>query len=199
MIIIETLLEYQRNPNSPNLGYLRARVPLWQDVFSIKKFADDGFQRVCTVHPQCNLSKWYYENIDRDLMFSEHNSWVYFIVLDDWIVKVGETGSPLGIAEMVSYHYYAMQPIHSSKCRLGRLRGGDNTDANIRRALDPYIKAGHTVSIWAKKCQHTFVSETVRGRGKSFASSVHKELELAYLDYFIENTQLVPDCNKVRK
>lgn len=199
MIIISTLLEHRRDPESPQLGYLKDKTALWNQVFNISGFIDDGFQRVCTVNSNCSPSKWYYENIDKSLMFSDHDSWVYFIVLDDWVVKVGETGSPLGLAETTRYHSYGTQPLCTTKCRLGRLRFGDGTDAHIRLALDPYIKNGHVASIWAKKCLHGYRTETVCGEERRMISSIHKEMELAYLDYFLSQVNLVPDCNKGRK
>ena len=86
-------------------------------------------------------------------MFSPHNSWVYFIVDGDTIVKVGETSQPLGIES--EYHN---QPITGTKSRLGRYRKGDQTDTYIRNELVESVK-NNQVSIWARKCELKVINE----------------------------------------
>lgn len=56
----------------------------------------DGFKKVCDVVALKDKT-WRYKNINKDLMYSDHTSWVYAIVLGKSIVKIGETGVPLGI------------------------------------------------------------------------------------------------------
>jgi hypothetical protein len=102
-----------------------------EKTLNINEYINDGFEKVCDV---TNYGvDWMYKNINKDLMYSDHNSWVYFIVENETIVKCGETGNPLGIPEQRGYLWeYPIQPVGNSKSRFGRLRKGDGTDAFIR-------------------------------------------------------------------
>ena len=65
-------------------------------VFNIRHYKKDGFQKVCNVNQFAG--EWHYSDIDTELMFCNHRSWVYFIVVDDEIVKGGETGLKEAVA-----------------------------------------------------------------------------------------------------
>jgi hypothetical protein len=168
-----------------------------EKFLNIKNFVDDGFSKVCDV--VVSHDGWRYKNIDKNLMFSAHRSWVYFIVKGSTIVKVGETGNPLGIEEYWLNGDYELQPITSTKCRFGRLRKGDGTDLYIRESLRDFIKSGGNVSLWAKKCKTVVVNESIGGQVKSVFTSKHKSLEEEYLKYFKTYLGALPDLNKVKK
>jgi hypothetical protein len=167
-----------------------------EKIFNINSYIADGFEKICDVY---NVhSEWRYKNINKSLMFSEHNSWVYFIVQGDSIVKCGETGNPLGIREVYSYRGET-QPIGSSKCRFGRLRKGDGTDSYIRQQLNENIRAGLNVSLWAKKCKLRVVNERIGGVKREVDTSIHKHLEQMYLEYFKQEAGRLPLLNKASK
>jgi hypothetical protein len=194
--VANTLLENDRNPGSVGDPKL---VQKWKPIYDIENFVSDGFSKVCEVDPTSGPDKWFYYKINKDLMYSNHCSWVYFIVLGTYVVKVGETGNPLGIGENYLYGNRPMQPAANSKSRLGRLRSLDGTDSWIRQALKPYLAENYPVSIWAKKCPLALVEQRLRGNDKKIVSTIHKEMELAYLDYFCTRSGYYPDCNKGRK
>jgi hypothetical protein len=167
-------------------------------AFNINNYINDGFEKVCEVKEY--YSEWMYININKELMFSNHNSWVYLIVLNENIVKCGETGNPLGIPEQRSYRWeYPIQPIGNSKCRFGRLRKGDGTDSYIRRELRDSIKAGNNVSLWAKKCKLHVVTESLGGKSRLVDTSIHKHLEQMYLEHFKDQGGRLPWLNKASK
>ena len=166
-------------------------------ILNINSYINDGFEKICDV--ETNYSEWRYKNINRDLMYSLHNSWVYFIVEGETIVKCGETGNPLGIRETRSYHSGETQPVASSKCRFGRLRTGDGTDSYIRRELRDNIKAGINVSLWAKQCKLHVLNESLGGVIQEVDTSIHKSLEQLYLQYFKRHANRLPRLNKASK
>lgn len=164
----------------------------------ISHYKNDGFQKVCDVEIGY-ARQWNYFNIVTSLMFSNHSSWVYFIVLDGQIVKIGETGRPLGIP--CTYIYpdeREDQPAKGSKSRLGRYRTGDTTDAFVRGELHESISNGKSVSIWAKKCPTVNTIVHVGNQPVEVSASIHKELEKTYLDYFVNQTGFLPMLNKGR-
>jgi hypothetical protein len=165
-----------------------------QKVFNINTYVNEGFQKVCEVVPQYYL-QWRYKNINRELLYSDHRSWVYFIVENETIVKCGETGNPLGICSA----YEGEQPAKNTKSRFGRLRSGDNTDFYIRESLKESIDAGNIVSLWAKKCPIYTVKETVGGVETNIPVTSHKNLEMAYLDLFKQQGKKLPILNKATK
>lgn len=166
-------------------------------IFGIKNFVDDGFVKVCDV--EGNSYEWFYKNINKELMFSPHRSWIYFIVVNSLVYKVGETGNPLGIRESYRYGFRELQPVSSSKCRLGRLRKGDNTDAYIRHSLQEDIANGVNVSIWAKACKVSILSETIAGSAFEVQFSSHKDIEKSYLEHFKQTAGRLPELNKASK
>jgi hypothetical protein len=164
-----------------------------EQVFNINNYISDGFEKVCDVDNQ--YSDWSYKNINKELMFSTHTSWVYFIVENETIVKCGETGNPLGIPEQRSYYIRPTQPISSSKCRFGRLRKGDGTDSYIRDEL----RYSANVSLWAKKCKLHVLNESLGGIVRQVDTSIHKHLEQMYLEHFKNEAGCLPRLNKASK
>lgn len=166
-------------------------------MISISSVVPDGFEKVCDIcDPSGWGDRWLYENINEDLMFSEHRSWVYAIVVSGDIWKIGETGNPLGIRYRRGT---SSQPIPGSRSRLGRYRSGDTTDEYIREELAPVIQRGSRVEFWAKQCPIAATEVTIAGVKEQVGSAIHKELEVAYLDWIFEQTGTLPLLNKSRK
>ena len=157
----------------------------------IKHYISDGFVKVCDVEQY--YSQWMYKNINEEIMYANHRSWIYFIVLDKEIVKIGETGQPLGIKMSDG------QPKKGTECRLGRIRNGDNTDSVIRRSLQESLDAGQNVSIWALKCPIITVEREINGKKINVDCSMHKQLEYHYIDDFEYRVGRKPTLNVGRK
>lgn len=169
-----------------------------EKVFNINNFIADGFEKVCNVTAIRNKDKeWKYTNINENLMFSDHKSWVYFIVIDNTIVKCGESGNPLGIKHSKNF-WYDKQPITGTKSRFGRLRKGDKTDFYLRESILPYMEQGLNVSLWAKKCPVVTKNVVVAGENISVSATMHKDLEQFYLEHFKFHAGL-PVFNKASK
>ena len=163
------------------------------DRLDIRHYKADGFLRVCDVRRTWD-NKWWYVNICEELMFSPHRSWIYAIVNDWEIVKIGETGVPLGIRGQLDPN----QPLTGTKSRLGRYRQGRETDDWIRQQL--YTPVGlHQVSIWAKQCETSVVESCVGGQRYQAQVCAHKDLEIAYLDYIEQGAGRRPRLNTIRK
>lgn len=172
------------------------------EALNIDNYLVDGFARVCTV-ANYDDNYWRYENVNTDLMFSEHRSWIYFIVVDNEIAKVGETGNPLGIRPKTlgTYHYFEDNPLCNTNNRLGRYRlqpGEHDTDQVCRSRLREDVERG-VVSIWAKKCPLVNKQVLVQGKKKITTVSMHKDLEMVYLDNIFAQTGALPRLNKARK
>jgi hypothetical protein len=169
-----------------------------EKTFNIKNYIDDGFEKVCDVLSLKN-KEWVYSKINKDLMFSEHRSWVYFLVIDSSIVKCGETGNPLGIPSKTRY-LNEIQPVTGTTSRFGRLRKqpGD-TDEYLRESVIPYVLNGHTVSLWAKKCPIINKQVSLAGETKIVATTMHKDLEKMYLEHFKSQAWRLPLFNKATK
>lgn len=169
-------------------------------ILNITRYIPDGFQKVCKVvhftHYQ-NKPIWAYENIDRAMMYDEHNSWVYAIVVGRTIVKIGETGRPLGIEEPYDCVGYETQPQRKTTSRLGRYRSHAETDKFIRDSLVSEVDRG-IVSIWAKKCPRINTKSIVNGRPVDTDATSHKALEYIYLDHIKTHTGKHPRLNKNR-
>ena len=166
-------------------------------MINIKQYVQDGFVKVCDV-AECGYGHWYYKNIDRKVMFDPHKSWIYFVVLDGEIVKIGETGNPLGIESNLDYAGYESQPKKGTMSRFGRYRNGDGTDSFIRGALRKQVKAGR-VSLWAKRCDMVEMELTIAGQKQTTLTSFHKDLELRYLTHFVNHVGCLPKLNKAHK
>jgi len=127
-------------------------------------------------------------------MFSKHCGWVYAITSDDIIVKIGETGNPLGIRNTKKNSLNVV--VESTKSRLGRLiYFPTGTDFVIRQAL----ANEENIKIYAKKCMPVKTSTIIGGKRKQLTPRPNKEVELAYLDLFMELTGKHPKLNKARK
>ena len=167
------------------------------EALNLNSYLGDGFEKVCDVATKRN-KKFVYQNINHSVMYAYHNSWVYMIVSGDEVVKVGETGNPLGIEKM-----YSDQPLSGTKCRLGRLANmadysGYDTDERIRYELHEDCKEGK-VSIYAKKCDEIKVVHSIGGYEFTINATIHKDLELLYLDYIEGETGSYPRLNAGRK
>jgi hypothetical protein len=151
--------------------------------------------RVCTINLTID-NNWYYSDIDKDIMFDDHTSWVYFITINGHIVKIGETGNPLGIKnENWSYDRseWETQPKKGSKSRFGRYRNGDTTDERIRFELEENIKSKkNKVEFYAIKCKELTVEVPMLG---TVSSQIHKALEKSLLDYFKLHNGTYPRLN----
>lgn len=170
-------------------------------ALDINSYINDGFRKVCDVRQQWESRiEWYYENINTSIMFSEHRSWVYFIVSGNEIVKIGESGNPLGIFAPLSHDPWQWedQPKKGTQSRFGRYRQGDGTDRSIRCALTEEVDQG-VVSLWAKKCDIVPTSITIAGESKKTYATYHKDLELQYLNYIERKLGRFPRENKARK
>ncbi len=166
-------------------------------ILNVKTYIADGFEKICDV--ENFYSEWRYKNINKELMYSTHNSWVYFVVENNTIVKCGETGNPLGIREQYSYFPGETQPVGTSKCRFGRLRKGDGTDSYIRSSLRKSIDEGNKVSLWAKPCKLHVLKENFCGSKREVDTSIHKHLEQMYLQHFKDQAGQLPILNKASK
>ena len=185
-----------------------------QDNFvsnNVNDYISEGFQKVCDVYHEYADDKltWQVWNINEDLLWSTHNSWVYFIVSGDTIMKVGETSQPLGIKSTNSlvlgcrldnaeYEYKSVhwhQPVYGTTNRFGRLCNfteSTDTDWYIRSSLYQDV-LDSKVSLWSKKCEK--IEKTYQAAGKDWTlhATVHKDLELIYID------AINPPLNKGRK
>ena len=165
-------------------------------ALDIKNYVNDGFVQVCRVVPMQDGS-WNYADINTEVMYSEHTSWVYFIVEDGIIVKVGETGNPLGIKSRTFVPGMGTQPITGTKSRFGRYRQGDLTDRYVRestwnQAID------QRVTLWAKQCPTLLQEVTIQGLIHQTKVSMHKHLELDIMQHMITQG-CWPRLNKAMK
>tara|TARA_B100000959_G_scaffold238516_1_gene258501 strand:- start:892 stop:1494 length:603 start_codon:yes stop_codon:yes gene_type:complete len=170
-------------------------------ALNIYNYIDDGFVKIADVRqhgPHPIYSKWSLVDQNEDFLYMEHRSWVYMIVDGQEIVKVGETGNPLGIRTSRSD-----QPLKGTKCRFGRLisfatNDSGDTDERIRNELFESAKEGN-VSLWAKRCETVPFEEIIAGKKRTVVHSSHKDLEMAYLDHIYQETGSYPRCNMSRK
>ena len=175
---------------------------------NIYNYIDDGFVKIADVEMQALKRKYYKDptiwqwkliNQNEDFLYMDHRSWVYFIVDGQQIVKIGETGNPLGIRTSRSD-----QPLKGTKCRFGRLishgdgYGPGDTDGRIRRELRKSAEKGD-ISLWARRCEFIETKEVIAGKKQILLHSSHKDLETAYLDHIYKETGSYPRCNVFRK
>jgi hypothetical protein len=182
------------------ISVIKTKTTTWP-ANHINHYNSMGFKRVCRVKIN-QWSEWYYESIDREVMFSKHTSWTYFITVNGTIVKIGQTGVPLGI-ENEHYSFdkegWESQPRKKSDCRIGRYRTGDGTDYYIRTNLRERIESGDLVEFWAYQCPESFAKLNLITQTIEFTTQYHKQLELSLLDYFHEKIGSYPELNKGRK
>lgn len=166
--------------------------PSLDPSLNINSYVSDGFEKVCDVVAAGEW--WEYININRKLMFSNHKSWVYFIVDNDIIKKVGETGNPLGL----EHSHIPGQVRTGTMSRFGRYMRNGDSDLRVREGLFESVKNG-TVSLWAKMCPFQKFTVQIQGTDTEVNLSFHKDLELAYLDHIYRNTGSYPEMNACRK
>lgn len=160
---------------------------------SYPNWGKDRFRLVCKVRYHIPTGKWIYSNVNKTLMFSQHRGWVYLIVVNNIINKIGETGNPLGIHN--SRKNALNTCVENNKSRLGRLIYGDGTDKYIREAL----KNEKNIKIYAKKCPPGKTSSIFDGKREKLNPTPHKILETKYLKLFKEKTGRLPKLNKSLK
>lgn len=153
-----------------------------------------SFKKVCDVRSSPGIL-WDYINIDRDLMYADHRSWVYFIVVNGTIYKVGETSLQLGIENRYG------QPLCNTNNRFGRYRRQKDsdradTDEVIRLALRAQVVAGQ-VELWAMQCEEVAHTFQLGGSTITVSATVHSPLEKRILDVMLENGHW-PSGNKLR-
>lgn len=159
----------------------------------IKNYSADGFEKVCdVVHQSSFTNYWNYAGQNTDLLYSPHRSWVYTICVEDQIVKIGETGNPLGIKNSKT-----LQPITGTTSRLGRYRQSGDTDLVIREALSSFV-TDKKVSIWARKCDVVTVPTVINGKTIQAKTAYHKDLEGLFLDHIKDCIGRYPILNKGR-
>ena len=168
---------------------------------NINNYIADGFVKIADVQNLVNL-KWKLVNKNVEYLYSDHTSWVYMVVVGKEIVKIGETGNPLGIRMKRGERD---QPVIGTTNRFGRLRGygravanATDTDCNIRYELREEVSAGK-VSLWAKKCKQKTIKELIGGVEQTIHLSSHKNIEHAYLTLIHNETCMLPRLNKELK
>ena len=172
-----------------------------EPALNIYNYTDDGFVKIADVHERSYPHEWELIDTNEDFLYMDHRSWVYFIVDGQEIVKVGETGNPLGVR--AKRHNGLLKGTMS---RFGRLvshgsgyhPGPGDTDGRIRKALNESVKKGK-VSLWARRCDYVEVKEVIAGKERTVVHSSHKDLEVAYLDHIYQETGSYPRCNMFRK
>jgi len=172
-----------------------------EPALNIYNYIDDGFVKIADVKQYGSTpryTEWSLVNQNEDFLYMDHRSWVYMIVDGQEIVKVGETGNPLGIRSTRS-----SQPLKGTKCRFGRLishtsTGKSDTDERIRRKLFESANEGN-ISLWARRCETVQFDEVIAGNKRTVVHSSHKDLEVAYLDHIYKETGSYPRCNMFRK
>ena len=169
--------------------------------FNIDNYIIDGFTKIADVQNLENL-KWKLFNRNPTDLYSDHTSWVYMVVVGKEIVKIGETGQPLGIRMQIGERD---QPAIGTHNRFGRLRGyghavagAKDTDCYIRYELREEASAGK-VSLWAKKCKQKTIKELIGGAEQTIHLSSHKDIEQAYLTFIHRETGRLPRLNKAFK
>ncbi len=137
-----------------------------------------------------NRERWTYTEQEEALLYNSHNSWVYVITVNGIIVKIGETGMPLGLVGTDD------QPKTGTKSRLGRYINGDTTDDAVRAALVEYTTSHHyKVEIHAVQLPITPIGITLGGKDISCNATFHKHLEKMFIDMFEAATGSIPVLN----
>jgi hypothetical protein len=179
-------------------------------VLNVNNYLQDGFVPVCKVQHDILLSDgtygWRYVESDLSLLFSEHRSWVYFVVVDNAIVKVGQTGLRLGIPyDVVAPENDRDQPICGTTNRFGRMRRQFNkpgqredTDSRNRKLLQSCVEEGR-VTLWAKACPITLYEVTVQGINTVVEKTMNVDLETIILDHIQRDWGRYPVLNVCRK
>jgi hypothetical protein len=163
------------------------------DISNITQLKD--FKRVCKIVDY--QGEWYYQHIDKSIMYDSHTSWVYAIVVNGVIWKIGASGVPLGIRTNDA------QPKKGTKCRFGRYRahkgsnGKDDTDEYCRDQLRSTIKdLNNCVEFWAMKCPVVKQTINVGYDTIELNAAFHFELEKRILNDIVRLTGNLPMLNK---
>lgn len=182
--------------------------PKLKDNLYINDLPGIHFEKVCritnTTHSGFTARRWeiewIYKDINPDLMYSSHRSWVYAITVNNRIVKFGETGNPLGIRK--KGHYNDGQPKSGSTNRLGRYNKYDDyngdSDQSIREYLYDDIQRGNYVEFYAYKCPVNYTELLIGEEVVKIKSTIHKDLEKKLIDYHVEVTGHRPELNSGR-
>lgn len=169
------------------------------ELLNIETYEVDGFKKVCDVKIQDD-GTWYLVN-QNEYLYEDHNSWVYAVCSGKEIVKIGETGLPLGISRKRGD---LSQPAIGTHNRFGRLSGfGEvhqaswqrDTDVRIRSGLFEEGRNGAQISLWAKRCDLMGIKSRLYGEPFSTVTTYHKQLEKAYLETIQERTGRLPRLN----
>lgn len=159
-------------------------------VFDVNNYVNDGFTKVCEIGWFDN--QWFYKPTDFRKMYKNHCSWVYFIVVDNEIVKVGETGNHLALKDSKG------QDVKGSKSRLGRYINGDRTDQYIRESLRKETTENR-VSIWARELPYVITKIFINNIETEVIHKSNMEVEKHYLDLMRKKALRYPLLNKGRK
>jgi len=168
-----------------------------QQYLRIELFEKVGFEKVADVSLWEGFGDlWIYQNMRQDLMYSRHASWVYLIVVNGIVYKIGETGNPLGIKSKTH-----SQPIAGTTNRFGRLANNNSsytdTDARIRREIKEQVKQG-LVSVWAFKCPENTTTMNIGDLSFDIQTQIHKSMEKRLLDQ-LNSVGALPDGNSCIK
>lgn len=194
--IPQTVINIDRCFNTPDMF---SKGNMGPDKLHIKNYINDGFQHIADVKQKeyGHYSNWELSNVNEELLFSEHNSWVYVIVEDEQVVKLGETGQPLGVKGTRTFM------LQGTQSRFGRLIShGDaladarDTDSRIRFHLWESAMQGK-VSLYAFKCPSETITTNVFGVEHTFVAHTHKTVEKAYLTS-LSASGCLPKLNKAR-
>ena len=172
------------------------------ELLNINTYIQDGFKLVAKVQANPDNGKWQFVE-QQDSLYEDHNSWVYAVVVGEEIVKIGETGSKLGILSKRT-----SQPVIHTNNRMGRLRGfgktfeadwQTDTDVRIRSALhEAALEHVGKVSIWARRCDIVNIKSTLYGKTYETFTTYHKQLEKSYLTRIHEETGVLPRLNPTK-
>lgn len=184
--------EYSEELNFLDSAEIAAKTFDANIVYHYKK---NFWTRVCRVEMLDRDNRnWYYTEENKDIMFSQNDSWVYCITINKHIVKIGETGNRLAISSANSYN--GVQS--GSKSRLGRYINGDKTDERIRAELFEYIRnKNNKVEFWAKSCttEEEYSVWINQHTEFYFYTKVHKELEKKLIQYYEKQCGTYPRFN----
>ncbi len=162
----------------------------------IDHYIDLGFEfkRVCKIKSTRIGNEWVYYDIDESVMFSTHRSWVYAITRLDTILKIGESGNPLGIKSNRS----AGQPAYGTHSRFGRYRKGGSSDKKVRNMFRRQTQDSTGLTLYAIACPEIDYSINVLNEVKIIKAQIHKQLEKFLLDYYKEKIGHYPEANAGR-
>lgn len=129
-----------------------------QYLIPVNQFLSDGFKHVCNIHHtyRNKLNKtWFAGTSYHKYLFDDHSSWIYLIVVNGYVFKIGETAKRLATPSsprilLEDKTIASEQPLGGSQNgRFGRLfynpqtpGNAIDTDAYIREELHQNTVAG---------------------------------------------------------